>query len=325
MDNIITHTPRCRYAFFFLGYPVVELLIVCVIKLQVNNVQCGYLTTHLSCAKRYPVVLSIAGSDSSGGAGIQADLKTFSALGVYGATAITAITAQNTLGVHSQLAIPPEMVYEQIVAVVEDIHPAVIKVGMLSNADVANAVADALTRYALPTILDPVMISSSGSSLLSAEAQEVVKCRLLPMATLLTPNIPEMQALTSMTLSTEEQKLGAARYLLSLGVQSLLLKGGHEEGVTKTDILYQIKSEGIATTCFSTPTIDTRNIHGTGCTLSSAIAAYMARGFELESAISAAKNYIYDAIRAGADVAIGRGFGPVNHLFDPQKMQIYEK
>lgn len=128
-----------------------------------------------------------------------------------------------------------------------------------------------------------------------------------------------------MPLSTEEQKLDAARYLLSLGVQSLLLKGGHEVGVTKTDILYQIKSEGIATTCFSTPTIDTRNIHGTGCTLSSAIAAYMARGFELESAISAAKNYIYDAIRAGADVAIGRGFGPVNHLFDPQKMQIYEK
>lgn len=279
----------------------------------------------MNVKKSYPIVLSIAGSDSGGGAGIQADLKTFSSLGVYGATAITAITAQNTQGVHSQFALPPQMVYDQIIAVMEDIHPSVIKIGMLSNLQVAIAVAEALKRYSIPIILDPVMVSSSGHRLLSAEAQEVLKERLLPMAQLVTPNIPEMEALTAMTISTIEDKGKAAAHLLSLGVQSVLLKGGHEEGEVKVDILYQKSPQGIITCSFSSDTLNTRNIHGTGCTLSSAIAAYMARGLALKEAISSAKIYITEAIKAGADISVGKGYGPVNHLFNPLKMMVNEE
>lgn len=279
----------------------------------------------MNVKKSYPTVLSIAGSDSGGGAGIQADLKTFSSLGVYGATAITAITAQNTQGVHSQFALPPQMVYDQIIAVMEDIHPSVIKIGMLSNLQVATAVADALERYSIPIILDPVMVSSSGHRLLSVEAQEVLKGRLLPMAQLVTPNIPEMEALSDMPLLTISDKYNAAKHLLSLGVQSVLLKGGHEEGEVKVDILYQKSPQGIVTCSFSSDTLNTRNIHGTGCTLSSAIAAYMARGLALKEAVSSAKIYITEAIKAGADVSVGKGYGPVNHLFNPLKMMVNEK
>lgn len=297
-------------------------------ELKLNN-EGGSPKSHLSHPsahlRRYPVVLSIAGSDSSGGAGIQADLKTFSALGVYGATAITAITAQNTKGVNSQLAISPEMVYNQIVAVVEDIAPSAIKIGMLANKEVAMVVADALSRYNIPTILDPVMVSSSGHRLLSLDAQEVVKERLLPLSTLVTPNIPEMEALTAMSLTTAEEKLSAAQYLLSLGAQAVLLKGGHEEGDTKCDTLYRLDGSNITQLHLSTPTVATKNIHGTGCTLSSAIAAFMARGLALREAVQEAKNYITEAILSGADIAIGNGFGPVNHLFNPLPMQVYEE
>lgn len=297
-------------------------------ELKLNN-EGGLAKSHLSHPsaplRRYPVVLSIAGSDSSGGAGIQADLKTFSALGVYGATAITAITAQNTKGVNSQLAISPEMVYNQIVAVVEDIAPSAIKIGMLANKEIATVVADALSRYNIPTILDPVMVSSSGHRLLSLDAQEVVKERLLPLSTLVTPNIPEMEALTAMSLTTAEEKLSAAKYLLSLGAQAVLLKGGHEEGDTKCDTLYQLDGRNITQLHLSTPTVATKNIHGTGCTLSSAIAAFMARGLALREAVQEAKNYITEAILSGADIAIGNGFGPVNHLFNPLPMQVYEE
>ena len=279
----------------------------------------------MNVKKSYPTVLSIAGSDSGGGAGIQADLKTFSSLGVYGATAITAITAQNTQGVHSQFALPPQMVYDQIIAVMEDIHPSVIKIGMLSNLQVATVVADALERYSIPIILDPVMVSSSGHRLLSVEAQEVLKERLLPMAQLVTPNIPEMEALSDMPLLTISDKYNAAKHLLSLGVQSVLLKGGHEEGDTKVDILYQKSPQGIVTCSFSSDTLNTRNIHGTGCTLSSAIAAYMARGLDLKEAVSSAKIYITEAIKAGADISVGKGYGPVNHLFNPLKMMVNEE
>lgn len=295
-------------------------------ELKVNNTEGSHLTSNQHTLKRYyPVVLSIAGSDSSGGAGIQADLKTLSALGVYGATVITAITAQNTMGVHSQMAVAPELVYDQIVAVVEDIAPLVVKIGMLANSEIANVVADVLSRYDIPIILDPVMVSTSGHRLLSLDAQEVVKKRLLAMTTLITPNIPEMEALTSMPLTTPEEKLRAATLLMEIGAKAVLLKGGHEEGETKTDILYQKSHTGITTTLFSNSSIDTGNVHGTGCTLSSAIAAFVARGLELEEAVRQAKVYISKAIIAGADISIGHGYGPVNHLFDPQKMQIYEK
>jgi hydroxymethylpyrimidine/phosphomethylpyrimidine kinase len=274
--------------------------------------------------KRYPVVLSIAGSDSSGGAGIQADIKTSAALGVYAATAITAITAQNTQGVHSQMAISPELVYDQIVAVIEDLHPSYIKIGMLSNSRVVEAVAAALSRYSHPIILDPVIVSSTGHRLLSIDAQEVVKQRLLPMSMLVTPNIPEMEALTNTSISTHEHKIEAAKHLLSLGAQAILLKGGHEEGDTKSDILFRQSPSGIEQQLFTSDTITTRNTHGTGCTLSAAIAAFMARGYGLAEAVAEAKSFITEAIRSGADVAIGHGIGPVNHGFNPQKMHIYE-
>ena len=275
-------------------------------------------------SKSYPKVLSIAGSDSSGGAGIQADLKTFSALGVYGATAITAITAQNTQGVNSQFALPPQMVYDQIAAVMDDIEPSVVKIGMLSNVEIVNAVADALSNYDVKIVLDPVIVSTSGHRLLSVEAQDVIKERLLPMCEIVTPNIPEMETLANMTVSTYEEKEKAANHLLSLGAKSVLLKGGHEEGEIKKDYLFfngqQSIVNGQQSLSFVSETILTKNVHGTGCTLSSAIAAFMARGFALEDAVREAKLYVTEAIRAGADVKIGHGFGPVNHFFNPQKM-----
>ena len=274
--------------------------------------------------KTYPVALSIAGSDSSGGAGIQADLKTFSALGVYGATAITAITAQNTVGVHAQYAIDPQMVYRQIISVIDDLHPKCVKIGMLANKEIVNAVAEALSRYDLSIILDPVIVSSTGHRLLSIEAQEVVKSQLLPLSTLVTPNIPEMEALTNISLNCYENKVQASKILFDYGAKAILLKGGHEEGDTKSDILFIPSADGIQATTFSSETIITKNTHGTGCTLSSAIAAYIARGLDLIEAIDAAKRYVSEAIRAGADISIGHGFGPVNHGFNPQKMLEYD-
>ena len=279
----------------------------------------------MNLRKTYPVVLSIAGSDSSGGAGIQADLKTFSALGVYGATAITAITAQNTQGVHSQLAIDPQMVYEQITAVIDDLHPSYIKIGMLSNADIVRVVAKALSRYSIPVILDPVIVSSTGHRLLSIEAQEVVKSQLLPLSTLVTPNIPEMEALANISLNCYENKVQASKILFDYGAKAILLKGGHEEGDTKSDILFTNSKSGIESAIFTSESITTRNTHGTGCTLSSAITAFMARGYDIVEAITEAKSFITEAIRSGADIEIGHGIGPVNHGFNPSKMIIYEK
>lgn len=274
--------------------------------------------------KSYPIVLSIAGSDSSGGAGIQADLKTFSALGVYGATAITAITAQNTLGVVSQMALPPQMVREQIIAVMDDLHPSVVKIGMLSNAEIVNAVAEVLSEYKPKIVLDPVIVSTSGHRLLSVEAQEVIKEKLLPISELVTPNIPEMETLTNMPLSSFEEKEKAANYLLSLGAKAVLLKGGHEDGEVKTDVLYskgqQSTDNGQQSLSLVSESISTKNVHGTGCTLSSAIAAFLALDYSLEDAVREAKRYITEAIRAGADVKIGHGFGPVNHFFNPKPL-----
>ena len=279
----------------------------------------------MKSTKSYPIVLSIAGSDSSGGAGIQADLKTFSALGVYGATAITAITAQNTLGVVSQMALPPQMVREQIIAVMDDLHPSVVKIGMLSNAEIVNAVAEVLLEYKPKIVLDPVIVSTSGHRLLSVEAQDVIKEKLLPISELVTPNIPEMETLTNMPLSSFEEKEKAANYLLSLGAKAVLLKGGHEEGEVKTDILFfrnhEVCSQLIAhSSQLVSESISTKNVHGTGCTLSSAIAAFLALDYSLEDAVKEAKLYITEAIRAGADVKIGHGFGPVNHFFNPKPL-----
>ena len=277
----------------------------------------------MNSRKTYPVVLSIAGSDSSGGAGIQADVKTFASLGVYGATAITAITAQNTEGVHSQLAITPQMVYDQILAVVDDLHPTVVKVGMLANADIALAVAEALAKYSLPLILDPVIVSSTGHRLLSLDALDALKQRLLPMSMLITPNIPEIEVLTGRSISSYHDKEQAALTLFGYGARAVLLKGGHEDGDQKSDILFINSQSGIESLTFTSETITTRNTHGTGCTLSSAIAAFIAQGCDMVEAIREAKNYVTEAIRSGADVEIGGGIGPVNHGFNPKKMLVY--
>ena len=292
--------------------------------LNTNNEVQTYDKTHPK-ERGYRVVLSIAGSDSLGGAGIQADIKTFSALGIYGATAITAITAQNTQGVDSQFAVPTQMVHDQIVAVMEDIHPSVIKIGMLSNAEIAERVADTLRQYNIPIILDPVMVSTSGHRLLSNKAQDVIKQRLLPMTTLVTPNIPEMEALTDMSVTTYEQKRLAAEHLFGYGVKAILLKGGHEAGDSKSDTLFIQTPKGIQSTLFTSNTIATRNTHGTGCTLSAAIAAHLATGLDLSMAIGKAKEYITEAIKTGSDISIGFGNGPVNHGFNPQKMHVYER
>lgn len=278
----------------------------------------------MNAQKTYPVVLSIAGSDSSGGAGIQADIKTFAALGVYGATAITAITAQNTLGVHAQHAIPPQMVHDQIVATMDDLAPSVVKIGMLANVAIVDTVAKALSSYSTPIILDPVIVSTSGHRLLSAEAEKSIIRRLLPITELLTPNIPEMEALADMSIATLDDKTRAAEQLFRYGAKAILLKGGHEQGDAKCDILFTQTSAGIQSTTFTSETIDTRNTHGTGCTLSSAIAAYVARGCNIAEAIFNAKEFVTEAIRHGADIRIGHGFGPVNHGFNPQKMLIHE-
>lgn len=278
----------------------------------------------MNAQKTYPVVLSIAGSDSSGGAGIQADIKTFAALGVYGATAITAITAQNTLGVHALHPIPPQMVHDQIVATMDDLAPSVVKIGMLANVAIVDAVAEALSSYSTPIILDPVIVSTSGHRLLSAEAEKSIIRRLLPMTELLTPNIPEMEALADMPIATLDEKMRAAEQLFRYGAKAILLKGGHEQGDAKCDILFNQTAAGIQSTTFTSETIDTRNTHGTGCTLSSAIAAYVARGCNISEAIFNAKEFVTEAIRHGADIRIGHGFGPVNHGFNPQKMLIHE-
>ena len=278
----------------------------------------------MNSRKTYPVVLSIAGSDSSGGAGIQADVKTFASLGVYGATAITAITAQNTEGVHSQLAITPQMVYDQILAVVDDLHPTVVKVGMLANADIALAVAEALAKYSLPLILDPVIVSSTGHRLISLDALDALKQRLLPMSMLITPNIPEIEVLTGLSISSYHDKEQAALTLFGYGARAVLLKGGHEDGDQKSDILFINSQSGIESLTFTSETITTRNTHGTGCTLSSAIAAFIAQGCDMVEAIREAKSYVTEAIRSGADVKIGHGIGPVNHGFNPQRMVVYD-
>ena len=216
------------------------------------------------------------------------------------------------------------MVHDQIVAVVEDLHTAAIKIGMLANAEVANSVADALEQCDIPIILDPVIVSTSGHRLLSAEAIEVIKQRLMPISLLATPNIPEMDTLANIPITSHEDKCRAAEHLFSFGIKAILIKGGHEVGDTKSDILFTHSDKGAQYTIFSSDTIATRNTHGTGCTLSSAIAAYIARGCELEEAIFHAKEFVTEAIRHGADISIGHGHGPVNHGFNPQKMHIYD-
>ncbi len=264
-----------------------------------------------------PRALTIAGSDSGGGAGIQADLKTFSALGCYGMSAVTALTAQNTIGVTGIHAVPAAFVAAQIDAVLGDIGADAVKIGMLQDAEIIRAVAERLRAHAVERIvLDPVMVAKSGDRLLREDAVAALREELLPMATVLTPNLPEAEILAA--IGSIEGRPGmerAAGRLHDLGPAAVLVKGGHGEGATSADCLVYRDPDGATRSeWFEAERIATPNTHGTGCTLSSAIAAHLARGLGIEAAVREAKGYLTAAIAAGARLAIGHGHGPVDHF-----------
>jgi hydroxymethylpyrimidine/phosphomethylpyrimidine kinase len=261
--------------------------------------------------KQYKRLLTIAGSDSGGGAGIQADIKTFSALGGFGMSVITALTAQNTQGVHGIHAVPPPFITEQLDAVLSDIGADAIKIGMLHSPEVIQVVAEGLTRYDVKYIvLDPVMVAKGGSKLLQDEAIAALKELLFPLVTLITPNLPEAEVLLNKPIKTIADMRQAAEELAALGPGAVLIKGGHMEGVESIDVLYH-KGEWHE---FNSKRIACTNTHGTGCTLSAAIAAYLAGGEALPQAISKAKLFITGAIEAGSAYSTGKGHGPVHHF-----------
>ncbi len=266
-----------------------------------------------SQTRTYCRVLTIAGSDSGGGAGIQADLKTFSALGCYGLSVITALTAQNTREVTGIHPIPPSFAAEQMSAVFSDIGADAVKIGMLYSAELIEVVADQLVALgARNIVLDPVMVAQSGDKLLQDEAIEAIKQHLLPLADVVTPNIPEACVLLDQRLDNLEDMQAGAKALAAFGSQSILIKGGHLSKGDSTDLLY-LSGEG-RFVILEGERIETRNNHGTGCTLSSAIASYMAKGCSIEEAVSKAKEYISKAIESGAGYIIGKGHGPVHHF-----------
>ena len=273
----------------------------------------------LSSARyRYPRLLSIAGSDSGGGAGIQADLKTFSALGCFGMTAITALTAQNTTGVRAIHAVPTDMLVQQIDAVVEDIGVDAVKIGMLHSGELVRAVADAITRHPLPRVVfDPVMVATSGAVLIDGSAISVLVQQLFPLAQVITPNLDEAALLVGRALHTEADMESATTQLLGMGAQAVLLKGGHLSGEVVSDLL--AFADGTRS-WMRAPRIHTPNTHGTGCTLSSAIAAHLARGQGLAQAVQSARDYVRGALQAGAPVRTGHGSGPLNHGYAPVPM-----
>ena len=269
--------------------------------------------------KRYNTVLTIAGSDSGGGAGIQADIKAISAMGCYAASAITAITVQNTLGVQAVHPVPLEILRGQIDAVLSDIGADAIKIGMLHSSEVVNLVAEMIEKYQIRNIvLDPVMVSTSGHRLIEEDAVEVIKTRLMPLARVITPNVPEAEILAGCKIAGEDEFEAIARRLSDNGNVSVLMKAGHLSGDSLVDYFYNAEDDTI--TRLQSKRVQTKNTHGTGCTLSSAFAASLAKGENLTDAAISAKRYIEQAIISGAEYDIGKGHGPVNHGFDPVKM-----
>jgi hydroxymethylpyrimidine/phosphomethylpyrimidine kinase len=259
-----------------------------------------------------PVALTIAGSDSSGGAGIQADLKTFAALGVYGASVITALTAQNTRGVTGIHFVPAEFVTAQIDAVFTDLGVNAVKIGMVAQPAAIDAIAAGLARWSPKHIvLDPVMVATSGDRLLASDAVEALRTKLIPRASLITPNLPEAAALLDEAVAVSESAIeNQGKRLLAMGCQAVLIKGGHGQGPESTDYLISARR----TIVLAAPRIATRNTHGTGCSLSSAIAASLAKGEEMETAVRDAKAWISAAIAAADRFSVGHGHGPVHHF-----------
>jgi hydroxymethylpyrimidine/phosphomethylpyrimidine kinase len=259
-----------------------------------------------------PIAVTIAGSDSGGGAGIQADLKTFSALGVYGASVVTALTAQNTQGVSAIHDVPPEFIAAQMDAVFSDLNVRAVKIGMLSQAAVIETVAQRLAHWKAPNIvLDPVMVATSGDRLLNQDAIDVLKRVLIPRALVITPNLPEAAALLGEAMARNEDEMREqGGRLLALGARAVLIKGGHDEGAESVDLLIEAKS----VTRLVAGRVATRKTHGTGCTLSSAVAAGLAKGLDLATAVREAKAFVSAAILASQRLSVGGGHGPVHHF-----------
>ncbi|MGD9759047.1 MAG: bifunctional hydroxymethylpyrimidine kinase/phosphomethylpyrimidine kinase [Comamonas sp.] len=275
--------------------------------------------------KRYARVLSIAGSDSGGGAGIQADLKTCAALGCYGMTAITAITVQNTLGVTGIHGIPLDTVRGQIDAVVQDIGVDAVKIGMLATPDVVSVVADAIRRHGIRNVvLDPVMVATSGDRLIVPETAQALVQELFPLATVITPNLDEAALLLGRNIDGIAALDAAVADLLAMGAPAVLLKGGHLSGDLVMDVLGRQGRQAGDYLRLQSQRIVTHNGHGTGCTLSSAIASFLAQGLALEAAVTEARSYILGAIEAGAEVYTGQGHGPLNHGYAPRAQMIVE-
>lgn len=270
----------------------------------------------------YARVLSIAGSDSGGGAGIQADLKTFAALGCFGMTAITAITAQNTCGVRAIHGVPPEMLRDQIDAVLDDIGVDAVKIGMLHAPDIVRTVAQAIDRHRMQRVVfDPVMVATSGAKLIDDPAIAVLVAEMFPRVALITPNLDEAAILVGRPLSSPQDMALAAAELIGRGARAVLLKGGHLAGNTVTDLLLEASGEPL---WMQAPRIESGNTHGTGCTLSSAIAAHLALGATLPDAVQQARAFVRQALQAGASVKTGQCSGPLNHGFAPQPMYLKE-
>lgn len=258
--------------------------------------------------------LSIAGFDGSGGAGMQADLKVFSALGSYGMSVLTALPVQNTQGVKYYHEIPTEAISQQLEVTFEDIVPDTIKIGMLFNAQIIEVVANFLKKYAshIPIVLDPVMVSKSGHILLLPEAVETLKNQLVPLATIITPNLPEASVLTGITAQKPEEMYRVSKQLLQLGPQAVLLKGGHLPGQHASDLYHHCDG---TQTWLHAPKIETNNTHGTGCTLSAAIAACLSLGLDLLESCRLSKRYLHQAIIASQNEKVGHGAGPVHHFY----------
>ena len=273
----------------------------------------------MNMKKKYFRVLTIAGSDSGGGAGIQADIKTISAMGCYASSAITAVTVQNTLGVQAVHPIPLDILEGQIDAILSDIGADAIKIGMLHSTKVVNLVAEMIEKYGIRNVvLDPVMVSTSGHKLIEGDAIESIKNRLIPLSRVITPNIPEAEILSGCKISSDQDFEQIAKKLSFNKSVSVLLKAGHLDNDCLVDYFYNIEDNTI--TLLPSKRVKTRNTHGTGCTLSSAFASALARGEDLTAAAKSAKKYIEQAIVSGAEYEIGHGHGPVNHGFNPLKM-----
>lgn len=265
--------------------------------------------------KQYKRALTIAGSDPSGGAGIQADLKTFSACGCFGTSAIVAVVDENTVGVTGVHPVPVDFVVGQIRSVLDDIGADAIKIGMLHSSELIRAVRQTLLHYPIRNIvLDPVMVATSGDALLQQEAIATLREELIPMARVITPNIPEAQILLGRPITSQDELPQAARELSLGGKVSVLLKAGHLHECVLTDVFYNAETDELLS--LSGERLETKNTHGTGCTLSSAVAAFLARGLELNDAVTHAKEYLARAILRGSEYEIGHGHGPVHHFFN---------